>query len=85
MKKRCAKMRVLRVQLTFRLLQIYIGLKNGYVQCFDVTGGRFTGQFDATGGVGQLVGVEKHKKLLVFYKSPLISWFTNFQHFNNLY
>ena len=48
------------------LLQIYVGLKNGYVQCFDVTGRGFTGQFDATGGVGQLVGVEKHEKLSQF-------------------
>ena len=44
-------------------VQIYIGLKNGYVQCFDVTSKGFTGQFDATGGTGQLVGIERHKKL----------------------
>ena len=47
------------------LVQIYVGLKNGYVQCFDVTSRGFTGQFDATGGVGQLVGVEKHEKLVL--------------------
>ncbi|XP_065920476.1 WD repeat-containing protein 74-like [Dysidea avara] len=45
--------------------KIFIGLKNGYVQCFDASAGQFTGQFDATGGSGQLIGIEKHKDALI--------------------
>jgi len=50
--------------LTIKLktFQIFIGLKNGYIQCFDISRGQFTGQFDATGGSGQLISIEKHKK-----------------------
>ena len=38
------------------------------MQCFDVTSKAFTGQFDTTGGVGQLVGIKKHKKLISLLK-----------------
>ena len=65
MKKRCLK-KCDRFCVYADLVQIYVGLKNGHVQCFDVISRVFTGQFDATGGVGQLVGVKKHEKLASF-------------------
>ena len=53
------------------------------MQCFDVTSKAFTGQFNATGGVGQLVGIEKHKKLIPLLKI-ILHLVIQFQHFDKV-
>jgi len=44
------------------LFQLYAGLRNGKVQCFNCSEKIFTTECDCTGGEGTLVGLGKHKE-----------------------
>ena len=49
---------------------VYVGLRSGVVQAFDCMERRFTVEYDATGGVGTLVGVAKHKRYTEYPTTP---------------
>jgi hypothetical protein len=44
--------------------QLYAGLRNGLVQCFDCNKNYFTAECKLTDGRGHFVGLAKHEKLI---------------------
>ena len=41
---------------------LYVGLRSGVVQAFSSSERRFTMECDVTGGIGTLVGLDKHER-----------------------